>query len=774
MSLTFPYTFTNGTIADATQVMANFNVVLGGVNNSIFRDGSSLVSADIPFSGYKLTGVGTPALGTDAANKAYVDAKAALAALGYIQVLNYATGNGSTDDTGGLNNAIAAAAVVSGSTLFFGPGTYLTTGNTVLQANFTRFQTAGRAILKDYGGANTLLTINGPYGTGGTNPTGEGTPAWIYGLEFSGANADLPYGFTAGTAGLHLGSTTASVLNVSMNDTFAHNLAFGYYDYGGQQIFWDNCRAFRNQCGHYIRNDSVNGGGTAGKINRADYQLNAVGLLINNYYRTAYGLTCTLANASTSVTNITTANLTNGMYISGPGIKPGTTITITSGSTLTLSQVTTSTAAMAGVPVLVKNVDSFGLGQTVNGAVFQGNSTCALAAYGIDYLELNDIYCEANEGGSPVTIENRTVPVYPLYFNACHVYIETQSSIGEGGANSAVRAEAGTTVVWRDTQCPTTAQSPFSGDLTSSIQFQGKLQNASGYWNLRVSQWPDSVTCSGSFFAFGVSNREYTDSYKNYYVTACPRTPLPQNVTGCTVSYLVDAVKGPCTAVQFLAVAGGFVTNNWHSFEISNAGNVKNGDTVLLMIDVRADSYTSMSLSGNYWAGSTYAAIQVTPEWQTWVGCFVMNTDVAGPLQAFFPTGSDGPKIYYTNMHVFIQPASWLQNTSNDLIDISPISAIIRDGLVNVGNMDGALWASSAYTPAALAAGASRATKTVTVNAAQVGDRVTVTYSDATNPLYQWGGVVTAANTVTITEYNPTAGSITPPAGTIKVNVIPQ
>ena len=56
-----------------TITMPNANVNLAEVNSSIQQNGSRAFTADQSMGGFKLTNVGAPTLGTDAANKTYVD-----------------------------------------------------------------------------------------------------------------------------------------------------------------------------------------------------------------------------------------------------------------------------------------------------------------------------------------------------------------------------------------------------------------------------------------------------------------------------------------------------------------------------------------------------------------------------------------------------------------------------------------------------------------------------------------------------------------------------
>jgi len=122
MPISLPFTAVNGQIADATAVMADLNALLGGVNSALMRDGTSLVAADIPFAGYKITGLGTPTITTDAATKGYVDT--AQVSFTPLAVKPGAIGDGTTDDSAAVQAAYTGLAS-GGGMLNYPRSTYL-------------------------------------------------------------------------------------------------------------------------------------------------------------------------------------------------------------------------------------------------------------------------------------------------------------------------------------------------------------------------------------------------------------------------------------------------------------------------------------------------------------------------------------------------------------------------------------------------------------------------------------------------------------------------
>lgn len=64
---------TNKIKANSVHVDANFNTLLEAVNNKIDKDGSTIVTADLPMSNHKVTGLAQPTNSGDATTKGYVD-----------------------------------------------------------------------------------------------------------------------------------------------------------------------------------------------------------------------------------------------------------------------------------------------------------------------------------------------------------------------------------------------------------------------------------------------------------------------------------------------------------------------------------------------------------------------------------------------------------------------------------------------------------------------------------------------------------------------------
>ena len=104
--------------------------------------------------------------------------------------------------------------------------------------------------------------------------------------------------------------------------------------------------------------------------------------------------------------------------------------------------------------------------------------------------------------------------------------------------------------------------------------------------------------------------------------------------------------------------------------------------------------------------------------------------------------------------------------------DVSQIAAVLRDGLINDGTLDGALRGTATIDLASIASGANGTAQVITVPGAAIGNRVTVTASIDTQGI-ALNGRVSAANTVTFIPSNPTAGAIDLASATYTASVTP-
>lgn len=63
----------NGDVANATDFNSEINDIASALSDSINKDGTKAMAANLPMGGFKITGLGTPTVGTDAVTKTYAD-----------------------------------------------------------------------------------------------------------------------------------------------------------------------------------------------------------------------------------------------------------------------------------------------------------------------------------------------------------------------------------------------------------------------------------------------------------------------------------------------------------------------------------------------------------------------------------------------------------------------------------------------------------------------------------------------------------------------------
>lgn len=96
-----------GDAIEATWANATLSDIATALTQSLSKDGQTSMTGNLPMGGYKITGLGTPTVSTDAATKAYTDA--AVSGVGYLAANQTWTGlNTFSRGTGGSTNAIAA------------------------------------------------------------------------------------------------------------------------------------------------------------------------------------------------------------------------------------------------------------------------------------------------------------------------------------------------------------------------------------------------------------------------------------------------------------------------------------------------------------------------------------------------------------------------------------------------------------------------------------------------------------------------------------------
>lgn len=658
---------------------------------------------------------------------------------------------GAADDTATLNAMVAAGA--DKATFLIPPytagtqGIYNTTG--VVCAYEAEWFGVGMGTLKAITGAGILLDF-----PSNSLPEDGARARYVHDMEFDGDSGT----YRTGAYGLKFGDATNAIVQAIASRLFMHHLEVGHWSYNTQEELNDHNRLYRNKWGRLVQSDPTAGGATATKIDHCTYQYNHVGAVYDNIARFALGTTGTLANSSTAVTAVaSTAGVTIGDKIYGAGIKDGTTVAGFTVNTITLSQATTSTAAMAGVPLLIRNSAGFDTEWTETGTTFQGNGTCAFASWGFN-LVFNGCHFESNyqpgisTGTSTIpAVSARVVPVAPCYVSNSNVILANNCAGGETSASvNAWTVVDGSTLIIRDSSIASASNILIDGDLTSNVTFYGDLRTLAGLINIPVARWPDSclVVNASGWGGAGNTAQVRSAAYANRNLNANPRVPVVSLSGGATQSYYRDATYGPVTAIQYAATAGGPFT---HSADTTAIGTPVNaGEKMVVSRLIRADTYTTVQFQMEAGSGNFFNyALRITPFWQRVVLSSIAtstNATAFNPNLHMFPVAADGPKVYIANDMSFI-------GTDAEL------SEIIARGLFDDTTIDGALVGSATWSPGLIAAGGT-ATTTITVNGLVAGDSVEVSTDIDTGALIlnSWAGT----NVINVRLTNPTAAGITP------------
>lgn len=181
-----------------------------------------------PLASPALTGVPTAPTATGGTNTtqiattAFVEAATAGSSGNVWTLFNVifygATGNGTSDDTAGINAAVAAAVAAGGGIVYFPSGTYKTTSTiTVNSANPVYLTGAGRwatTIKPTFAASDTFRVFLSTIGEGGG----------ILGMTIDGTNA------TGASSGLHVGDMFQYALDVAVQNFTGTNAIGAWFD----------------------------------------------------------------------------------------------------------------------------------------------------------------------------------------------------------------------------------------------------------------------------------------------------------------------------------------------------------------------------------------------------------------------------------------------------------------------------------------------------------------------------------------------------------------
>src|SRR3990167_4882882 len=196
----------------ASRVDAELDGIATALSSAVLKDGTQTVTANIPLSGYKLTGVGDPTLAQDAATKNYVDTAATFentdvrcATTANITIAT-ALNNGDTLD--GLTLADGESVLVKNQTAAEENGIYVVSASPARDTAFDTFDEHVGAILNvQEGTANAGLSYRNTNNTGGTLDTTDITFE-AFGGAVSRSSLGLATTDSPQFAGLNIGAAT--------------------------------------------------------------------------------------------------------------------------------------------------------------------------------------------------------------------------------------------------------------------------------------------------------------------------------------------------------------------------------------------------------------------------------------------------------------------------------------------------------------------------------------------------------------------------------------
>ncbi len=376
----------SGTVTN-TEIASGAAIALSKLAESVIQaDGGQAFTADQPMGGFKLTGLGTPATGTDAATKAYVDASSngldlkASVRVATTAAGTLATGFENTDVIDGVTLATGDRILIKDQAAGAENGIYTVnasgTPTRATDADSNTEVTAGMFTFVEEGTTNSdsgwVLTNNGAITLG--------TTALTF-TQFSGAGQ-----ITAGD-GL---TKTGNTLNI-VGTTNRITVAADAIDIGSDVVTLTGSQTLTNKS---IVATQLTGTLAAGQFPALTGEVTTV----------AGALATTIANDAVTyakMQNVSAASKLIGRGDSGTGDPQEITI----GSGLTMTG-TTLTASASGL-----GTSNFVTRETPTGSVNGANTTYTLAntpTAGTEHVYLNGVLQESG-AGNDYTISGATI-----------------------------------------------------------------------------------------------------------------------------------------------------------------------------------------------------------------------------------------------------------------------------------------------------------------------------------------------------------------------------
>ena len=649
---------------------------------------------------------------------------------GMVNVKVYgAIGDGVTDDTAAIQAAINAAP--NYGSVVFPEGTYSVTGLTTNATAGLSFYGFAGATLKARAGATILLDY-------------QGTTNYIAGVRvIQGINFDG--NIIAGCVGLKLGSTVSGLVRVVVRDCYFYQCYIGYWNYSSQSIEVENCYAFRNQIGYVIEQDSVNGGATICTHQHFVSQYNYVGIVVNGLG--TYPLDTLSFNGCEIQGNFLCQfagfDITDPAEIVNTHWEASTTIPV-------VNYTMTNGSAVAA---LAPHEQSVFIGMTISGAGIPGGTTVlAMSDTGIT---MSNAYTGAN-GVQALTFTptatsyaGRSIAWLPVQLTDCNFSFVRNAT---GWQSPGMTLYGGANVVSMEDCSGFSGGTLIDGGLTDKIMLFGTFQ-LNGRVGVHIDRWPDGIlSLAAPVVLVGKPTLLASTAYSNEYTTLSPKVPVFNNVNAATASISIDAINGPVAAAQFTSTAGS-LGGNYVTIDLTPSG-VTSGEDWGFMLMMRADTNTNVTFRNDYMSQS----FALTTEWRL-VKIFFSATGTGALNNFFWPTGTDAPKVYFSNAMSMVDGGQ-----------LNELTALLADGVWNDNGARGGLMARvTGLNPASLAANTYyTGTATVAVPGARAGNVVEATF-DQYNLGIEWSGQVSANDTVQPVQQNWSAAAIDQAAGNLTV-----
>jgi hypothetical protein len=274
----------------------------------------------------------------------------------------------------------------------------------------------------------------------------------------------------------------------------------------------------------------------------------------------------------------------------------------------------------------------------------QANRLCGFAGFGLKGGWVFDTtHFEANGSGEERAseIDGRQIERCCIFLDAAE--LEVRGEISEARVSPAVALRNGSVLRAVNTGGYGNSTGRFiDGTLSDIVEFYGRL-DALGSVTAYVARWPDRLFIRSRFAAIGIAVRSASPLLAPDYESDAP-TLAGANGGAAANAADADAVLGTVSSVQYAASAGSPAVNRVIVAALPDG--VAAGDQWLIELWARADTPTRVNFSV---AEQSFIAAPLDAEWRRIILAFRVR-EPATPKLHCFPSGADGPKVYFTKM----------------------------------------------------------------------------------------------------------------------------